>query len=213
MKLAALTQKALAAHQAGDKRKAERLFREAAHRPPLAPQAAYNLAVFLRQCGRAQEARGWLDRALKAEPGYAAARIELGFAALELDDLDAAQREFEAAGDDAEAQRGLAQTAYRQGQWARAADIWQRLDAAGALTIDERLLLARALMEAGRTEAAQALIRRLGSEDPSLAPDLLKVVSRRTRGGFALDEAALAADLGLRPGAPDNACGSRPADR
>ena len=137
----------------------------------------------------------------------------LGFAALDRGEREAARAACVTAGDDVEARRGRAQTAYRQGQWAEAAALWQALDAAGALDNGERLLLARALLEAGQRETAEALLRRLGAADPGLAPDLLKVVSRRARGGFALDEAALAADLGLRHDGRDSACDSPPADR
>ncbi len=211
-KPAALLQRAAVALSEGRTALAGRLLRQAAATSPFVPQAGYNLGVYLRASGEARQAATWLERSVRAAPDYVAAWIELGLARLALDQPAAAEEAFERAlaldPQDADALRGGTTAAFRCGRWAAAAE---RLAALGArATYEDDLLRARALLEAGQRAEAEALLRRLGGADPALAPELLKAITRRAKGGFPLDEGRLAVSLGLAPG---NVCDSRPADR
>jgi len=201
-KLARLTQQAVAAHQAGDAGRAERLFREAARLKPPQPPAAYNLGVFLRQVGKPREAATWLVKAVQADPNNSVAQIELGLARLDEDApteaLSVLAAALARAPDDPDAVRGTAVAAFRLGQWQQACEAYGRLDMLGHLGEADGLAFVRALLEVRNPDMAEKLARRLGAAEPDLAPELLKAVTRRSCGVVSLDEAALARRWGLR---------------
>ena len=184
-----LVQEAVAAFQAGDADKADKLFRKAVSdiggKRNDDPRIPYNYAVFLRRIGRGQDAVYWLDRCLRLAPDHTNASIEKGLALIDLGQAQAALDVLSGFPDDADALRGLSVAAFKLGQWDRA------LGAVKALTTpqpEDCLLAIRALAELGRLEDAEAEGAALAKAHPSLKADIAKALTRRSKGRFSLRE-------------------------
>ncbi|MDF1748899.1 MAG: hypothetical protein P1V34_08510 [Alphaproteobacteria bacterium] len=185
-KIAALTQDAVAAYQAGDKKRAEQLFKKAASDPSAPPQTAYNFAVFLRREERGKDALYWLDRCIRSAPDHKNARIERGLALIDLGQLEQAMDGLQAFPEDEDALRGISVAAFKLGQWARAVDAVQAL--AVQACAEDRLLLIRAMAELGHLDAAEAAGADLKAEQGDLGADISKALTRRSKGRFSLIE-------------------------
>lgn len=85
-------EKAVAAHQAGDYKKAEREYRHMLKHAPNAKEAYNNLAVLYSAQGKHKEAEEYLDRALEIDPLYAYPRITRAIRALAQQDIEAAEK-------------------------------------------------------------------------------------------------------------------------
>ncbi len=185
-KIAALTQDAVAAYQAGELKRAERLFKKAATDPSAPAQTAYNLAVFLRRERRVRDALYWLDRCLRSDPNHKNARIERGLALIDLDQLPQAVECLQVFPEDHDALRGLSVACFRQGYWAEALAAVQAL--ADRAEAEDRLLMIRALAELGQLDAAEAAGSALLSARGDMAVDISKALTRRSKGRFSLIE-------------------------
>ena len=199
-KQAALTQKAVAALQAGRTSEAERLFRRAAGMKPPQAQSLYNMGVFLRRDGRAGQAVRWFKQALTLQPGHRDAWVELGLAHLEEDAIPGAvevlTRALELNPGDDTALSALATAQFRSGGWRAACHVLENLRKHRDWTAEEALLHLRTLLECHEIDKALEESRRLGKAHPDISGELLSALTRRASGRLPLDEGRLAALLG-----------------
>ena len=170
-----------------------------------APTAAglHNRAQALLALGRAQEARGDLDRALSLDPRSSPAWAALGRALETLADRAGAEQAFRRAAElqpSPAAFYNLARFLYDDGRPEAAIAGYRK-----ALALDPSLAAARnnlaiALREAGRLEEAIALLEG-AARDPAAPPEILNSlgVAYYARGRFADAEACYRRALGASP--------------
>ena len=192
-KVAALTREAVAAFQAGDHTKADRLFRQATASKAGGAQAAYNYAVFLRQTGSLDQASYWLTRCQRVEPNRPGARIEQALIAMARDEPLAALEALEPVRRDPDAAQLFAQAAYRLGRWEIALEA---IESHPSPESSDLLLALRCHLELGNEIATDKLAADLGKQAPSLRAVILKALTRRATGKVTLDEGRMATRLG-----------------
>lgn len=157
---------------------------------------------------RYAQARTAFEKVLEREDGDDASRYAVGIIALEMRDIDVAERVFKrlsqsgyADGDGV--QTGLAQVAEARGQLDEAITYY---DAVEDVPRRERaqLRIAQLLVKEGRFEEARKRLRALGTDDATRANYLL-VEAQLMRDAGRMEEAVSAVDEGLRikPDDPD----------
>ena len=129
------------------------------------PRTWYRLGLARARGGDLEGARLGVARVLDLDPSYQAARLKLGYLALDAGDAPAARVAFEAAGDQPAARQGLAQADLDEG---RAADALARLEDPALMEGANRALTQRlrglALARLGReAEASAALAAGVGA--------------------------------------------------
>lgn len=149
------------------------LWTDVARRSPALPEARLNLAMALRDAGRAAEAEAQLRAALAANPGYRAAHANLGNLLAAAGRLDEAEAELRAAWERKETAAtalGLGNVAMRRGDAAGAERWYGEARDRGDDGVGVRFNLAKALLMQERAGEAAALYATLSDSLAGNAP-------------------------------------------
>lgn len=189
-----ITSRAAHAIAARDWPKAEAELRRQVKAKDAPAQASYNLALVLIERGKAGQAGAWFAKAVKRDPGYAAAWFEYGRWHLARGALGDAARAFEAVTrlqpDSEDGWRNLGRVSERLGDFQTGLTAWQSVARlSGGADAEAALGTLRALLELRRPEAAR--VRAGLAEDRALRPGLLKVLTRTSAGTLSLDPSRL----------------------
>jgi len=118
--------------QKGDRVRAEALYREALQHDAKFCDAMDNLGVLLRRQGKIDEAIGWYEKSLALQPKNRTARMNLGVALRTQGKLEEALQQYtamlEQEPDDAEGHYGIGLIDLDRGDWAKAAERFERAE-------------------------------------------------------------------------------------
>lgn len=157
--------------------------------------ASYNLALVLIERGKSRQAGAWFAKAVKRDPGYAAAWFEYGKWQLDQGSLAEAAQAFASATrlepDAEDGWRNLGRVCERLGEYETGLTAWQSVTRLTKGSDAEAALgMLRTLLELRRPEAAR--VRAGLAKAPALRAGLLKVLTRTSAGSLSLDPSRLA---------------------
>lgn len=188
--------------RAGRRDEAVGLLREVLGQPLPLPAASVELAELLGDEGRADEAIDLLNVHCLATPQEPMLRVALGYAHLSRGDLPQARAFFEAVRQRfphrSDALVGLARTAALEGDHLAAARLYMTQLEARPNDVPCRLALARALLELGRRQDAEANLRAVAQGPPQAFGLAVTTLASAPHGRLFLRPSAAAAFLGAK---------------
>jgi tetratricopeptide (TPR) repeat protein len=173
---------------------------QATERRPALPQAFLELGEQLGALGRFDEAAATFERGLAASPDALVLKLGLGYLGLQRNDRASARRLFlevrAAAPERIDAQAALAKVFALDGDYAAAADLYRAVLELRPDDTATRLELGKCLLEMGRREAGEAILKGVASE---AAGPAIMALSAAPHGRFFLRPSAAAKFL-RKPG-------------
>lgn len=149
----------LTASMKGDLRRASTCFKQAIRLDASFLAAYHQLAKCYHRLGKPKKAVELLSPVVARKPGLAPARLDLGYALIEVNALDQARGQFETVlalkPDNVRAQLGLAQVCFHGGDWSGALQLAQAVRVKGGANFSVLFVLGRAAKLAGNSVIAE----------------------------------------------------------
>ena len=179
----------------------EQLRRATARRPAF-PRAFVELGELLGAAGRFADAIAVFEDGLALMPEAVVLRIGLGYMHLRRNDRDKARDQFllarTAAPERRDAVIALARVLALDGDFAAAADLYRLALQSRPEDAERRIELGKCLLELGRRDEAEAMLRATARGDALSAGPAIKALAATPHGRFFLRPSAAASFLGVK---------------